>query len=113
MREHLLIGILATFTLASCTAATSTPSTTSPVTQTKPAKTFTKADYDNIKTGMTVAQVEKATGFQPKEATRSEIEMMGNKIETITYLIANSDGSNAAFSTQGGKITSKMHMNLK
>lgn len=101
MKKLLLLAILAG--LAACTP-TGTESA---------QKTFTKKDYGKIKTGMTVSQMEKATGFKAQETSQNSMEAMGTTITTTGYIIANPDGSSATLVVQDSKITSKMQMGLK
>lgn len=104
-----LLVLIALLGLPACATAPSTSTST----QISPsAKPFTMADYGKIKTGMTLAQVENATGFKAKESNQMSAEMMGKTIATTTYTISNSDGSSAVFTVQDGKVASKMQMNL-
>lgn len=108
MKKLLILAILAGLTAC---APTGTNSTTAPTEAAQ--KTFTMKDYGKIKTGMTVAQAEKATGFKAKETSQNSMEAMGTTITTTGYMIANPDGSSASLVVQNDKITSKMQMGLK
>ncbi len=109
-----LIISIALLGLAACgSPSASTNSGSAVAAKPQAEKMFTLKDYAKIKTGMTVAQSEKATGFKAKETSENSMEMMGTTITTTGYIIANPDGSSASFSVQNGAIASKMHMGLK
>lgn len=102
MKRLLVLAVLLGLVSTACAAAPNAA-----------AKKFTIADYNKIKPGMTVAEVQKATGFKPQEVNQSSIEVMGKTITATGYVIANPDGSNASFAVQNGKLTSKMQTGLK
>ena len=111
MRIFLLTTLTALITLT--TACGSPTATVTPSGLEPQAKPVTLATYEKIKPGMTLAQVEQATGMKPKESNSSSVEVMGKTINTTTYTLANPDGSSAIFTIQDGKVTTKMQMNLK
>ncbi len=77
------------------------------------AKSFSKADYEQVKTGMTLAQVEQALGAKGEEVSSSDMEMMGKTVTTAVYIWKNPDFSNATVTLQDGKVAAKAQTNLK
>lgn len=76
-------------------------------------KTFTKAQYEQLKNGMTLAQAQKVFGSEGEEVTQSETEFMGQKVVMVIHTWRNPDFSNATVTLENGKISGKAQVNLK
>jgi hypothetical protein len=70
-----------------------------------------RANYDKIKTGMTLAEVEKVLG-KGKEQTSNEFEFAGKKTVTIAYIWSDR-GKTITVVVQNDKVTSKAQIGLE
>ena len=101
----LSIGII--LTLVGCGSSASTPSSGA----NKP--TMTKAEFDQIKDGMSYAEVTAIVGG-PGEL-QAESGKVGDPAHTVSYKFdgEGSMGANAQLMFQGGKLNMKAQMGLK
>jgi len=114
----LSVGLI--LTLAGCGSAATTketPTPTSPTTTTAPVSknkpTMTKAEFDQIKDGMSYEEVAAIVGG-PGEL-QAESGTPGDQFHTVSYKFdgEGSMGANAQLMFQGGKLNMKAQMGLK
>jgi hypothetical protein len=115
MKLFLMVGLLSAiaFVSACSTSSTSSTSTGSSTTASTPVASpkteeITLAKYEQIKTGMSIAEVEKILG-KGEETHR----MDANGITAVGYIWKNPTGSNITASFQNGQLNSKFHAGLK
>ncbi len=113
--KNLLVPALVAIALVGCSTApqASTASNSSQAAKSDQAKTFSKAQYDKVQNGMTLAEVQKVFGADGKEVTQSESEVMGQKMVMAVHTWQNPDFSNASVTFQNGKVAGKAQINLK
>lgn len=70
----------------------------------------TKKEYEQVKQGMTIAQVDQVLG---KPTDSSETEMENLKMTTNTYSAKGDLGASIIISFDNGKVTSKSQFGLK
>lgn len=75
--------------------------------------TFTKAQYEQVESGMTLAEAQKVFGAPGEEVTQSETQVMGQKLVMVVHTWRNPDFSNATLTLENGKVSAKAQMNLK
>lgn len=107
-----LIAFLPLLALCACTtpvppSATAQPN--SPAAVTPDQRTVTKADYEKIQSGMTLAEVEQLLGRPGEEINSNEI----GGFKTQGFIWKNQDFSNLTLVIQNGAVTSKAQTNLK
>lgn len=92
--------------------AAQTGSTESARTATEYA-TITKAEFDQIKNGMTYDEVKKIIGGEGE--LLAEVGTPGDSLHNVTYMYKGEGeiGANANFAFQGGKLQGKGQMGLK
>lgn len=110
----ILIALLVIALLASIGSKQPSPST-SPSTSGSPSPSasgspITKANYDKIKTGMTLAEVEKILGKGRSQGS-SEVYFGGQKIATSNYAWSEW-GKTITVVVQNGKVTTKAQFGL-
>jgi len=105
----LSVGLI--LTLVGCGSGTAASSTTDPASNNKP--TMTKAEFDQIKDGMSYDEVAAIVGG-PGEL-QAESGAKGDAAHTVSYGFdgEGSMGANAQLMFQGGKLNMKAQMGLK
>jgi hypothetical protein len=108
MKKLALGAIALTLCLTACsTAPTATTPATAPAASPK-VEAVSMAKYEQVKTGMALAEVEKILG---KGIETSRMDAMGTT--TVSYNWKNSNGSSMSAVFQNDLVTSKMQFGLK